>query len=490
MLFAATGVLLGSFVYWAAHRNEDPMCAALASTFDAQCRKDMPAEAALTAGTILNAADARVVGQLNSAACLVPGALTTPRPADIRALRPDALTANIAYTALQGRGLQAVPAPASLFQPSAAWGTVHEAKVALSGLSEAVLADAHTDSTATANGAAATRTDRDVARPVANACLVAQTCAMHLQDGSWRVIGSTVLADRVHYELLGANAQPVAPPEAAIGRTLQRDGERWRLLGRHVVGIRYLDAAAVAELAACSVPVAQIPGGQVRVRIVGSGQRGAVATETMEQPLGKIALVSSRGKEVSDCNAEIGREKSHAYAQAQLDTLRDGGLRMAGEIRASGGRYRVGRCPTAGRRLPATNTLVNSSQAMLSIQGELDVAVRASGAHTLRVTWQGAPAQGEQGGMRMAIIAPSGVVLRPNEAVGEDGSVDYQITGPGLFRVQPVIDAQIRRRGESGVKSHSFHATLHADAWPAGTPAPVRVPVDAPSDPDEASEER
>lgn len=305
MLFAGAGVILGGFMYWAAQRNEDPMCTELASTFDAECRKDLPAESALTAGTILDTGNGQVIGQLNSAACLVPGALSAPLPQQLRALRPDALTANIAYTALQGRGLQAVPAPPSLFLPTAAWSAVHEARVALSGLREAVLAHPHNGSS---GSAASAGTDRSIVHPVADACLVAQTCATHFKDGSWRVISSTILADRVHYELLGDQAQPVAPPSAAIGRTLRADGKRWRLVGPHVVGVRYLDSASVAELASCAVPVAHIPGGHARVRIVGTGQRGAVATETMEQPLGKIALVSSRGTEVSDCNADIGRK--------------------------------------------------------------------------------------------------------------------------------------------------------------------------------------
>ena len=497
LLFGAAAVVLGSFLYWAAHRDDDPMCAALARSFEAECRKDLPAEGALTAGTILNhddAASGPVIGQLDSAACLVPGAPSTSQDAELRVLQPDALTANITYTALQGRGLQSVPAPPTLFLPTAAWGAAHEVRVALSGLHESVIANARASSSGASSvaDAAAANPDRRLAKPVStpveNVCLLQQACSAHLQDGSWRVVGSTIVAKRIHYELLGAQAQPVAPPSAAIGRALQRDGTGWRLSDRRVVGVRYLDAASVAALASCAAPVARIAGGHVRVRIVGAGQRGAVATESMEQPLGKIALVSSRGKEVSDCNTDIGRELSHAYAQAQLDKLRDGGLRMAGEIRASGGRYRVGRCLSGGRRLPATNTLVNSAEAMLSIQGELDLVVRAAGPHTLRVTWEGAPVHGEQGGMQMAIMAPSGALLRPNEFVSEGGSLEIQVRGPGLFRVRPVIDAQIRRRGESGVKSHSFHAMLHADAWPAGTAVPARAATLADQSSDEASD--
>ncbi len=445
LLLAAWAIAVAGFVYLLLDHESDPLCAALADTFGLQCSNSFAAAAALPPGTLVDAAG-QPQGTLTGSGCLLPGAIP-PVLADRQLAATPAALPRQTYTMLSGSGGNAIPGPAGLFNDAGRWPGLQEVGVELDALRET----AWTSTTVPAGLACQLRTD----------------CAERLAGGTWRLV-TGVLAGEVRYRALDRNQRALAPTGAGSGLVPGRDA--WALQGPRVVALRFADSSTIDALARCDHKVTRMHAGRAVARIDGGNQRGALAADTMQQALGKVALASARGTEVSDCDPGLGRQRSHAYAQALVDSLADGGLRMAAEVRASSGRFRAGRCSTTGRRLPSNNMLVTRASSAVQLDGELAMLVRASGPHTLQIDWNEFPI-----GTRLRATGPDGRVLHDATLTEADGTHRFEIVGPGVFRVQPTVAAQIDREGESGVKSTSFHGVLHAWAWPPGGEAAAKA---------------
>ena len=446
-LLAAWAVALAGVVFVLLRHESDPLCSAIDEAFGMACSTSLPLASTLPPGTLVDS-DGRPQGTLAGEGCLLPGAV---QPALAITMRP-ASSASLprqTYTVLSGAGGTAMPGPPGLFADARRWPDLQEVGVEVGRLRELTLP----------------------APPEGLACQLRADCAARLANGDWRLV-TGVLVGHVRYRAFGQDQRPLAPVATGPGHgtNLLPDEGGWALPGERTAALRFADAAAIDALAHCDQPVARHHAGTASVRIEGGGLRGALASDAMRQPLGKVALVSARGSEVSDCDPGLGRERSHAYAQALVDSMTDGGLRLGAEIRASSGRYRAGRCPTNGRRLPSNNMLVTRAAAAVDVQGELAVLVRGTGPHTLQVDWVQFPA-----GARLRITGPDGRWLHDAVLAEPDGSQRFEVRGPGVFRVQPTVVAQIEREGESGVKSTSFHAQVHAWAWPPGGEAEARA---------------
>lgn len=454
-LLAAWALALAGIVFWLVQRESDPLCSVLDDTFAMACSPTLPDAATLAPGTLVDGAG-RPQGTLADASCLLPGATPAALAIARTAARPDTLPRQT-YTTLRGAGSTAIPGPAGLFSDSARWPDLHEVGVEAHDLRQASLGNAP--------GMAS-----------ALACSLRVDCAGRLVSGELRLV-TGVLEAQVRYRPIGADQRALAPRAGRGTNPLLPADGAWALPVRRALAVQYADAAVLKALEQCTQAIARSHSGSATASITGTGQRGAFASDSVTHPLGKVALVSARGSEASDCDPGLGRERSHAYAQALVDSMSDGGLRMAAEVRASSGRYRVGRCPTNGRRLPSNNMLVTGAVAATELDGELALLVREAGPHTLEVSWDGFPSDA-----RLRVLAPGGQVLHDAALTTERGSQRFEVVGPGVFRVQPRAVARIERQGESGVKSSSFHAQLHALAWPPGGEAAARAADGAAAD--------
>ena len=446
-LLAAWAVALAGVVFVLLRHESDPLCSAIDEAFGMACSPTLPLASALPPGTLLDG-DGRPHGSLAGEGCLLPGAVQ-PSLTVTTGAAPSASLPRQTYTVLSGAGGTAMPGPPGLFADAGRWPDLQEVGVEVGRLRELALP----------------------APPEGLACQLRADCAARLANGDWRLV-TGVLVGHVRFRAFAHDQRPLAPVAAGPGggATLLPDEGGWALPGERTVATRFAEAAGIDALAHCDQAVARSHAGTASVRIEGGGLRGALASDALRQPLGKVALVSARGNEVSDCDPGLGRQRSHAYAQALVDSMADGGLRMGAEIRASSGRYRMGRCPTNGRRLPSNNMLVTRAAAAVDVQGELAVLVRGTGPHTLQVDWAEFPT-----GAHLRITGPDGRWLH-DAVLGEpDGSKRFEVRGPGVFRVRPTITARIEREGESGVKSTSFHAQVHAWAWPPGGEAEARA---------------
>lgn len=410
-IFGGWALALSLFAAWAMGRQGDPFCAALDDSFAASCTPELPPAAAYAPGTLIDRTG-KVVGTLRSHCLLPGGANAWPFPSDEAVATPLAV-AN--YTRLVGAGLAAVPAPPGTLSAIARDSASHDLQLHTSALRRQRLG----------NG---------------NACLVQEACAERLASGDWRLIGETL--------------------SASVDYTVLRDDGTRRsidLPGARVIGAKALEDAALAALLDCPTSVSRTANGKATAYVGSRGRRGAFAPERTTKGLGVVALATGSGAEVSDCDPNVGRERSRAYAQSLIALEPDGALRLSGEVRASSGRYRFGRCLRPGRRLPTNNTLVNHATAGVTVSGELALALRRTGPQRVEVRWDALP-----DGTSLRIDGPSGAALWQRQTLPSDGAETLTLTGPGVFLVRPELAIELRREGESGVISRSFDGTIAA----------------------------
>ena len=438
------GVLLAA-TYVGATPLRDSLCRGIADPFGFACAATRPlAASALKPGDLIDQHGERT-GALDSLACRIPGATPLPYVITDKALTSE--PRRVSYSALGAMARDNLingPWPAGQALPaSRAWNALRRVDVAVSTLHRADI-------------------DQAAALHSLASCSIRTRCVDELRAGKIRLVSSTLIADNVQYQLKDArNAR-----RDDLAQRLARDGiaifspSSLRATNPLVIGTQSIAPHEVTALATCDKPVALEASGTTEAAIAGHGGRGAFGDQYIKQPLGTVAQVFAQGSEVSDCDPDLGREKSRGYAQAALELTHGGGLHLSGEIRATSGRYRFGRCNN-GRRLPSNNTLANTAMARVRITGALDILVRYEQAVNIELRWTGVPA-----GTLLRVVAPDGQALIANQAIEGDGDQRLKVVGPGVFHVLPTINARLDRTGQSGVKSAFFNATLDAVVKP------------------------
>ena len=419
----------------------DPLCGQIAAPlgYDCAAPRPMPART-LRPGDLIDRAGQHWAS-LEAAACRIAG--TAPLSLVAASTALGAMNRSVSYSALATLGhAHRLNAPLPNGPPidlDASWNDLRRIDVSVGALTSTGIEPA-------------------IALRRLAACSVRSRCVDALRTGDSRLVTATLLTTDAHYRLLDRRG---APSDHAALRLLTPDIDltgpgTLRARAPLVIGTQSLTREQLAALQVCAAPVVYEATGTIAAAISGHGTRGAFGDQRVVQPLGTIAQLFAQGAEVSDCDPDLGRERSRGYVQGQLAQTRAGGLRLAAELRVASGRYRYGRC-TPGRRLPSNNTLTNTAEARVHIAGALAVLARYEQAVDLDLHWTGMPP-----GTVLRVVAPDGRALVTDQIIEGAGRHTLRVAGPGVFRVLPTIDAQLARKGESGVKSFSFNATLDA----------------------------
>jgi hypothetical protein len=227
-------------------------------------------------------------------------------------------------------------------------------------------------------------------------CQIRPVCVDYIKSAQYRVVGATIVAQGLTYKVynkkndvisleggaksdefsirIGAGMTPSSTTNATVASTAPR-----------VVGVRLLPVRAFEGKQVCEQDIVYNVSATTTVRIAGGGGQGNIGPmRTQEAPLGKVAELSGKGTEESQCDDSFERKQSQASANAQVEADGPAALKFRYRIRAGGGHYATAATCVAGQVIGKTGH-DTTAIAGAEMKGTIFVLIRSDDHPNIRV---------------------------------------------------------------------------------------------------------
>jgi hypothetical protein len=291
-------------------------------------------------------------------------------------------------------------------------------------------------------------------------CQIRPVCVNYIKSAQYRVVGTTIVVQGLKYKVydkrndvisleggaksdefsikIGAGMSPTSSTDATVASTAPR-----------VVGVRLLPGQAFAGQQVCEQDIVYNTEAITTVRIAGGGEKGNIGPmRTQDAPLDKVASLSEKGTEKSECNDGFELIQSDASANAEVRADGPAALKFQYHIRAAGGHYATAAGCVAGQVIGKTghDTMAIAGAEM---KGTIFVLLRSDNHPNIRLSYSDMPIGAQlqvlnfrnerlQVTTRRPLPGGDFTIVREDLPATVQGGGDFNLAtqGAGLYRVE------------------------------------------------------